>query len=81
LGRTGTPIAAILLSGVCILIAAGVSKLTLLAYNYLFGVALFDAMIVTHAPALRSAYEVQKYASTAEFTSIDRGSGIRSGLG
>ena len=46
LGKNGTPIAAILLSGVCILIAAGVSKLTPLAYNYLFGVALFDAMIV-----------------------------------
>jgi len=46
LGKNGTPIAAILLSGVFILIAAGVSKLTPLAYNYLFGVALFDAMIV-----------------------------------
>jgi L-asparagine transporter-like permease len=46
LGKNGTPIAAILLSGACILIAAGVSKLTPLAYNYLFGVALFDAMIV-----------------------------------
>ncbi|HXA35504.1 MAG TPA: amino acid permease [Steroidobacteraceae bacterium] len=46
LSRKGTPIAAILLSGACILAAAGVSKLTPLAYNYLFGVALFDAMIV-----------------------------------
>jgi len=46
LGKNGTPIAAILLSGACVLIAAGVSKLTPLAYNYLFGVALFDAMIV-----------------------------------
>lgn len=46
LGKTKTPIAAILVSGVCILIAAGVSKLTPLAYNYLFGVALFGAMIV-----------------------------------
>jgi amino acid transporter, AAT family len=46
LGRNGTPITAILLSGACILLAAGVSKLTPLAYNYLFGVALFDAMIV-----------------------------------
>jgi L-asparagine transporter-like permease len=46
LSKNGTPITAILLSGACILIAAGVSKLTPLAYNYLFGVALFDAMIV-----------------------------------
>jgi AAT family amino acid transporter len=46
LSKKGTPITAILLSGTCILIAAGVSKLTPLAYNYLFGVALFDAMIV-----------------------------------
>jgi L-asparagine transporter-like permease len=46
LSKNGTPITAILLSGACILIAAGISKLTPLAYNYLFGVALFDAMIV-----------------------------------
>ena len=46
LSKNGSPIAAILLSGVCILVAAGLSKLTPLAYNYLFGVALFDAMIV-----------------------------------
>jgi L-asparagine transporter-like permease len=46
LSANGTPIAAILLSGACILVAAGLSKLTPRAYNYLFGVALFDAMIV-----------------------------------
>ena len=46
LGKTRTPIAAILVSGFCILLAAGVSKLTPLAYNYLFGVALFGAMVV-----------------------------------
>jgi len=46
LSKNGTPITAILLSGGCILLAAGLSKLTPLAYNYLFGVALFDAMIV-----------------------------------
>src|SRR6266850_322410 len=46
LSRNGTPITAILLSGACILLAAGVSKLTPLAYNYLFGVALFDAIVV-----------------------------------
>ena len=46
LGKNGAPITAILLSGACILTAAGVSKLTPLAYNYLFGIALFDGMIV-----------------------------------
>ncbi|TLY61025.1 MAG: amino acid permease [Gammaproteobacteria bacterium] len=46
LSRRGTPTAAIAVSGACILVAAGVSKLTPLAYNYLFGVALFGAMIV-----------------------------------
>jgi AAT family amino acid transporter len=46
LSKNGTPITAILVSGACILMAAGLSKLTPLAYNYLFGVALFDAMIV-----------------------------------
>jgi AAT family amino acid transporter len=46
LSANGTPIMAILVSGACILVAAGLSKLTPLAYNYLFGVALFDAIIV-----------------------------------
>lgn len=46
LSGNGTPMMAILLSGGCILAAAGVSKLTPQAYTYLFGVALFDALIV-----------------------------------
>ncbi|HUN74730.1 MAG TPA: amino acid permease [Steroidobacteraceae bacterium] len=46
LSRSGTPAAAILVSGACILAAAAVSKLTPYAYNYLFGVALFAAMLV-----------------------------------
>lgn len=46
LGRNRTPLAATVASGACILLAAGVSKLTPLAYNYLFGVALFGAIIV-----------------------------------
>ncbi len=46
LGKNRTPIAAILVSGAGILLAASVSKLTPLAYNYLFGVALFGAIIV-----------------------------------
>jgi amino acid transporter, AAT family len=46
LSKNGTPIVAILVSGACILAAAGLSKLTPKAYGYLFGVALFDAMIV-----------------------------------
>ena len=46
LSANGTPVAAILLSGACILLAAGLSKLTPLAYNYLFGVAIFGAIVV-----------------------------------
>src|SRR5579864_4228890 len=44
LSRRGTPAAAILVSGGCILAAAALSKATPLAYNYLFGVALFGAL-------------------------------------
>ncbi len=46
LSKNGTPVAAILISGACILLAAAVSKLTPYAYNYLFGVALFGAITV-----------------------------------
>jgi L-asparagine transporter-like permease len=46
LTKAGTPLAAILVSGACILVAAGVSKLTPKAFTYLFGVALFGAIIV-----------------------------------
>jgi amino acid transporter, AAT family len=46
LSRNGTPVAAILTSGACILVAAGVSIYTPQAYNYLLGVALFAAIIV-----------------------------------
>src|SRR6202000_438148 len=46
LSKNGTPLAAILISGGCILTAAALSKLTPRAYNILFGIALFDAMIV-----------------------------------
>jgi L-asparagine transporter-like permease len=46
LGANGTPVAATVLSGVCILLAASVSRLTPLAYNYLFGVALFGGLTV-----------------------------------
>lgn len=46
LSSNGTPVAAILTSGACILAAAAVSILTPLAYNYLFGVALFGAISV-----------------------------------
>ena len=46
LSANGTPVAATLLSGACILTAAGVSKLTPNAFSYLFGVALFGAIIV-----------------------------------
>ena len=46
LSRAGTPIAAILVSGTGILIAAAISKLTPMAYSYLFGIALFGALVV-----------------------------------
>jgi len=46
LNDAGVPIAATLLSGGFILAAAGISRLTPLAYNYLLGVALFGAIIV-----------------------------------
>jgi L-asparagine transporter-like permease len=46
LGRTRTPLAAILVSGIGILCMSAVAKLTPLAYNYLFGIALFGAMVV-----------------------------------
>jgi len=46
LSKSGAPTAAIVVSGACILIAAGVSKLTPYAYNYLLGVALFAAILV-----------------------------------
>jgi L-asparagine transporter-like permease len=46
LSSNGTPVAAILLSGACILVAAGISKRTPFAYNYLLGVALFAAILV-----------------------------------
>ncbi len=46
LSRSGVPIAAILVSGGGILIAAAVSKLTPKAYSYLFGIALFGAIVV-----------------------------------
>jgi amino acid transporter, AAT family len=46
LGANGTPFAAAVLSGLGILLAASISYLTPLAYNYLFGVALFGALTV-----------------------------------
>jgi len=46
LNRNGTPVAATILSGTCILLAASISRLTPLAYNYLFGIALFGGLSV-----------------------------------
>jgi amino acid transporter, AAT family len=46
LSSRGSPVAAILTSGACILVAAGVSIFTPNAYGYLFGVALFAAILV-----------------------------------
>jgi L-asparagine transporter-like permease len=46
LGLKGTPSTAIVFSGACIALAASFSKFTPMAYNYLFGVALFDGIVV-----------------------------------
>lgn len=46
LSATGVPLAAILISGAGILVAAGVSIFTPNAYSYLLGVALFAAILV-----------------------------------
>jgi len=46
LTKSGTPLAAIMLSGTGILATAAVSVITPKAYNYLFGVALFGAIVV-----------------------------------
>ena len=46
LSPAGAPTAAIVTSGACIAAAAAVSFFTPLAYNYLFGVALFGAIFV-----------------------------------
>lgn len=46
LSAKGTPVAATILSGACILVAASFSRLTPYAYNYLFGIALFGGLSV-----------------------------------
>ena len=46
LNGEGSPVAAIVVSGVCILVAGAVSRFTPKAYDYLFGIALFGAMTV-----------------------------------
>ncbi|MGC1304625.1 MAG: amino acid permease [Caulobacteraceae bacterium] len=46
LSKDGSPVAATITSGACILVAAAISRITPLAYNYLLGVALFGAIIV-----------------------------------
>jgi AAT family amino acid transporter len=46
LNKSGVPVGAILASGAGIMVSAALSRLTPLAYNYLFGIALFDAVVV-----------------------------------
>jgi AAT family amino acid transporter len=46
LGKAGTPVMSTLVSGACILMAAGLARFTPRAYAYLQGVALFGAIIV-----------------------------------
>jgi amino acid transporter, AAT family len=45
LGKSGTPVKAVLISGAGILLSAALSVMTPRAYNYLFGVSLFGAII------------------------------------
>lgn len=45
LNADGVPMAATLFSGACVLGAASLAKLTPLAYNYLFGIALFGGLL------------------------------------
>lgn len=53
LNSGGAPLAATLFSGLCVLLAGSIAMLTPLAYNYLFGVALFGG-ILTWASILAS---------------------------
>ncbi|WP_238933429.1 amino acid permease [Brevibacillus choshinensis] len=46
LNKDGTPVNALLLSSVGVALAALISKISPLAYNYLFGIALFGALFV-----------------------------------
>lgn len=46
LNARNTPMAATIMSGACILLAASISRLTPYAYNYLFGIALFGGLVV-----------------------------------
>jgi len=46
LSRSGAPVAAVVLSGACVLLAAALARFTPKAYAYLQGVALFGAIIV-----------------------------------
>lgn len=45
LGKSGSPVAAVLLSGIGILVSASLSMFTPRAYNYLFGISLFGAIV------------------------------------
>lgn len=45
LNEGGVPMAATLVSGACVLLAASLAMLTPLAYNYLFGIALFGGLL------------------------------------
>ena len=46
LNADGVPMAATLFSGICVLVAASLAWLTPMAYNYLFGIALFGGLLV-----------------------------------
>jgi L-asparagine transporter-like permease len=46
LSKAGSPVAATVLSGACIMMAAGLARFTPKAYSYLQGVALFGMIVV-----------------------------------
>ncbi len=65
LSAGGVPLAATLLSGACVLLAGSLAMLTPLAYNYLFGIALFGG-ILTWASILASHMVFRRRHAAAE---------------
>lgn len=65
LNAQGVPMKATLLTGACALIAASLSKLTPLAYNYLFGITLFGGLLVWSAILLSHLRFRKHHAASA----------------
>lgn len=81
LSSNGTPLVATLISGVGILIAASISFFSPLAYNYLFGIALFGGIfvwimiLVTHL-RFRQAWQGRKLPVRMPFFPVAQITGI-----